>query len=99
MVSCQMVFPCWMIEVVSEMRVTQTVIGGNVVRVPFLEKLALAMFAGLRAEHVSSLGKKITCRYVHLKICLELYQEDLGILLTNPPVISCYEINLCLPDN
>ena len=66
MVSSQMVFPCWMIEVVSEMRVTQTVIGGNVVGVPFLEKLALAMFAGLRAEHVSSLGgQNITYRYVH----------------------------------
>ena len=49
-----------MVEVVPEMRISQAVVGCNVVRMPLLEKLALAVLTRLGAEH-DVLGVILAC--------------------------------------
>ena len=53
MISVQVIFPCWVLEVVPQMFVPEAVVGPDVVRVPLLEVPGLTLLTGLRRKHVS----------------------------------------------
>ena len=51
MIFSQVTLASRMVEKVSEVRITQAVVRGDVVWVPLFEKFALAVLTGLGAEH------------------------------------------------